>query len=233
MAYDGKGDYNLPTPEYPAISGTLILAVDYNTILSDLAAALSDVLVRDGQAPMTGPLAMGGQKITGLADGVNPQDAATVLQVFTSPDFTDATMLGTTFTVSATTTTVASAITISGTALTVTSTTVTLPANTSIGTVSATEIGYLDGVTSGLQGQLDLKAPLASPALTGIPTVPTAAPGTSTKQAASTEFVQITAFSAALPFIGPATAGLFVTNNGTTANWGQPAPDPLLQFGII
>jgi hypothetical protein len=35
----------------------------------------------------------------------------------------------------------------------------------------------------------DTKAPLASPALTGIPTVPTAAPGTATTQAASTAFV--------------------------------------------
>jgi hypothetical protein len=37
---------------------------------------------------------------------------------------------------------------------------------------------------------LGLKAPLASPALTGTPTVPTAATGTSTTQAASTAFVQ-------------------------------------------
>lgn len=38
--------------------------------------------------------------------------------------------------------------------------------------------------------QYALKAPLASPAFTGIPTVPTAATGTNTTQAASTEFVQ-------------------------------------------
>lgn len=37
--------------------------------------------------------------------------------------------------------------------------------------------------------ELALKAPLASPALTGTPTVPTAAPGTNTTQAASTAFV--------------------------------------------
>lgn len=40
-----------------------------------------------------------------------------------------------------------------------------------------------------LQSDLALKAPLASPALTGTPTVPTATAGTSTNQAASTEFV--------------------------------------------
>ena len=37
-------------------------------------------------------------------------------------------------------------------------TTVSLPSGTNIGSVSATEIGYLDGVTSGIQGQLDGKA---------------------------------------------------------------------------
>lgn len=57
---------------------------------------------------------------------------------------------------------------------------------------------------------LALKANLASPAFTGTPTVPTAAPGTNTGQAASTEFV--TAAIAAIPgggtgdVVGPASA---------------------------
>lgn len=37
-------------------------------------------------------------------------------------------------------------------------------------TVSATELGYLDGVTSAIQTQINSKAPLASPALTGTAT---------------------------------------------------------------
>lgn len=45
--------------------------------------------------------------------------------------------------------------------------TVVLPSTTSIGTVSSTEIGYVDGVTSTIQGQIDAKAPLASPTFTG------------------------------------------------------------------
>lgn len=36
-----------------------------------------------------------------------------------------------------------------------------------IGNVSNTEIQYLDGVTSGIQGQIDLKAPINSPTFTG------------------------------------------------------------------
>ena len=45
--------------------------------------------------------------------------------------------------------------------------TVTLPNTTSIGDVSSTEIGYVNGVTSAIQTQLDAKAPLASPTFTG------------------------------------------------------------------
>ena len=67
-------------------------------------------------------------------------------------------------------------------------------------TVSATELGYVDGVTSAIQTQIDAKlasatasstyAPLASPALTGTPTAPLAATGTNTTQVATTSFVQ-------------------------------------------
>lgn len=60
-------------------------------------------------------------------------------------------------------------------------------------TISTTELGYLDNTTSNIQGQLDTltlnKAPLASPALTGTPTSPTASSGTNTTQIATTEFV--------------------------------------------
>jgi len=49
---------------------------------------------------------------------------------------------------------------------------VTLPATTSIGDVSNLELGYINGVTSGVQIQLDAKAPLASPTLTGTVTLP-------------------------------------------------------------
>lgn len=67
--------------------------------------------------------------------------------------------------------------------------TVALPATTSIGDVSSTEIGYLDGVTSSIQTQLNATAPLASPALTGTPTAPTAAVDTNSTQIATTAFV--------------------------------------------
>lgn len=46
---------------------------------------------------------------------------------------------------------------------------------------------------SGLQSALDLKAPLASPALTGNPTAPTATPGTNSTQIATTAYVDAAA----------------------------------------
>lgn len=56
-------------------------------------------------------------------------------------------------------------------------------------TTSATEIGYVAGVTSSIQDQLDDKAPLASPTLTGEPTAPTATADQNDTQIATTAFV--------------------------------------------
>jgi hypothetical protein len=64
-----------------------------------------------------------------------------------------------------------------------------------IGSVTNTEIGYLSGVTSALQTQIDSKATaslyatLASPTLTGIPLAPTATADTNTTQLATTAYV--------------------------------------------
>lgn len=56
-------------------------------------------------------------------------------------------------------------------------------------TATGTELNFVDGVTSAIQTQLDAKAALASPALTGVPTAPTASNGTNTTQIATTAFV--------------------------------------------
>lgn len=59
--------------------------------------------------------------------------------------------------------------------------------NKTVDGVTPTTMGYLDA-TSSIQTQLNAKAPLASPALTGTPTVPTASALTSNTQAASTAY---------------------------------------------
>lgn len=57
-----------------------------------------------------------------------------------------------------------------------------------------------------------------SPGLTGVPTAPTATPGTSSTQIATTAFVAAAAFSAALPS-QTGNAGKFITTDGSTASW--------------
>jgi hypothetical protein len=56
-------------------------------------------------------------------------------------------------------------------------------------TTTSTEIGYVAGVTSSIQDQLDAKAPLASPGFTGEPTAPTATADQNDTQLATTAFV--------------------------------------------
>ena len=56
-------------------------------------------------------------------------------------------------------------------------------------TATVTELNYTDGVTSAIQTQIDTKAPLASPALTGTPTAPTATANTNNTQVATTAYV--------------------------------------------
>lgn len=82
---------------------------------------------------------------------------------------------------------------------------------------TAAELNYVDGVTSNVQTQLDAKAPLASPALTGTPTAPTATAGDNTTKLATTAFVK-TAVSGAVGY----DAQIFYAS-GT---WTKPAGAP-------
>lgn len=69
---------------------------------------------------------------------------------------------------------------------------------------------------------LSLVAPLDSPALTGIPTAPTAVAGTNTTQLASTAFVATAVNSVALPS-QTGNSGKFLSTNGSTASWSTVA----------
>jgi hypothetical protein len=61
---------------------------------------------------------------------------------------------------------------------------------------------------------VDLKAPLASPALTGVPTAPTAAAGTNTNQLATTAFVQN--YLPLIQYFGDGSDGTVTISSGTT-----------------
>lgn len=271
MSLDGNGTYLPPAPQFPAIPNTVIYADDFNQIILDIATALSTAIFRDGQAAFTADQSLGGNKLTNLANGTNPQDATTVLQVFTDPVFLATTATGFKVTGSVLQALVATLTLVATGTLTLTGTTlldasasgeVRLPANTSIGPVSAaelallngltastaelntldgitastaelnvldgilastTELNYLQGATSGVQAQIDLKAPLSSPAFTGIPTAPTAAPGTNTDQIATMAALLAQAFLTALPNQA-GNAGKFVTTDGVNASWVAVPP---------
>lgn len=57
-------------------------------------------------------------------------------------------------------------------------------------TATIAQLNYCGSLTSNAQTQLDTKAPLASPALTGVPTAPTPATATDSTQIATTAYVQ-------------------------------------------
>lgn len=78
-------------------------------------------------------------------------------------------------------------------------------------TATHTELNRLVGITSNVQSQLDAKAALASPALTGTPTAPTATLGTNTTQLATTAFT-----AAAIANVNAQTATVVAVVTGTT-----------------
>lgn len=81
MPYDSNGNFTLDAG-YLAVTGQTILPSQHNPPLEDLALnGLSNAVVRDGRAPMTGPLNMGGQKINNLAAGTLSSDAVNLGQV--------------------------------------------------------------------------------------------------------------------------------------------------------
>lgn len=100
-------------------------------------------------------------------------------------------------------------------------------------TLTVTELNYVDNVTSPIQTQLDslntLKAPLASPALTGVPTAPTAATGTATDQIATTSFAASLGLASALPG-QTGNAGKVIVTDGTTATWGTTFNTTVVDF---
>ena len=80
MPRSPSGIYSLPA-SYLATSGQTIRTEQHNPPLEDIAQALTDSLPRNGVAPMTSNMAMGNNKITGLAAGTAETDAVRVGQL--------------------------------------------------------------------------------------------------------------------------------------------------------
>lgn len=82
MPYNGSGTFQaLPPPQYPAVAGETILAANFNAVINDLIAGLTNAITRDGQTPPLSNLPMAGKKHTGVADGVAVNEYATVGQL--------------------------------------------------------------------------------------------------------------------------------------------------------
>lgn len=83
MSRDGNGVYSLPVNSWnPAIDGNAATTVDWQSLINDVATALTQSVSSDGQTPMTGDLNMNGNRIENLAAGVSTTDAANVGQIY-------------------------------------------------------------------------------------------------------------------------------------------------------
>jgi hypothetical protein len=90
--------------------------------------------------------------------------------------------------------------------------------------VSNTEIGYLDGVTSAIQTQIDAKAALNSPTFTGTPTLPTGTIATTQTAGNNTTAVATTAFvTTAVANLIDSAPGALDTLNELAAAMGDDA----------
>lgn len=69
MPFNGSGIWTPPAADFPAVSGTLILATHFNNNMNDVATAFDNCVTRDGQSPATASLPMGGFRHINVADG--------------------------------------------------------------------------------------------------------------------------------------------------------------------
>ncbi len=73
MSYNGSGVYTLPGAQLA--TGATVSATENNQFRNDVAAALNTAWTRDGQAPATNDIPMGGNKLVDVADPTTAGDA--------------------------------------------------------------------------------------------------------------------------------------------------------------
>jgi hypothetical protein len=96
-------------------------------------------------------------------------------------------------------------------------------------TATDEELNFVDGVTSSIQTQIDLKAPLASPEFTGVPIAPTAETGSTGTQIATLDYVVATALSSSLPG-QTGNAGKLLSTDGVNGGWHATIDDSVVSL---
>lgn len=86
MPFDSNGNASL-VPSYFVQDGDDVLPVQHNPPLEDIASMLSQTLLRNGAAPLSGNLNANGNKVTNLAAPTNPNDAARLADIRDRPRF--------------------------------------------------------------------------------------------------------------------------------------------------
>jgi hypothetical protein len=68
MPFNGSGTYSPPSPpNFPAVSGAVITAAYYNTVINDIAAGITACITRDGQSSPTAAISWGAQNLINVA----------------------------------------------------------------------------------------------------------------------------------------------------------------------
>ena len=158
----------IATLDSPTLTGTPLAPTAANTTNNTQIATTAYVKTVIGDLINSAPAALDtlGEIATSLANNASLSSSLTSSIALKAP-LADPTFTGTV--------TIPAGASISGFATLANATftgTITLPTTTSIGNASSTEIGYLDGVTSAIQTQIDAKSNTASPTFTGTVTLP-------------------------------------------------------------
>lgn len=80
MPRNGTGTYTLPAGQ-PVTSGTVISSTTHNTLMADIANALTGSIAADGQTPATANIPLGGYKLTNVSSATSRTEYATSGQV--------------------------------------------------------------------------------------------------------------------------------------------------------
>ena len=146
MPYDGSGNFTIINNfEEDRINGVSIDSLKMDNNFEDIANGLSNVMLRSGSVVMTGILNMGDHKITNLVAGTSSKDAVNKEQMDTALSAKQATITGGASTITSSNLTASRALVSSSSG------------KVAVSAVTATELGYLSGVTSAIQTQINGK----------------------------------------------------------------------------